>query len=587
MQGLQGLQGLTWGEMLDDGLPGSTLEVSKRSWRNRLFGCGLAAVLLLIGFGAVAACAWVVVNIALEASLVFARARYARLGRRPPIVERLAPILGFSAVWSTMASVCLFYGAAPLQVAGLVILLGLLVASLKYAALSWAGFVFLAPAPFMALTVAPFLLTSFRGWELVLVLLALLGLGIILINVARSIRRNAMALEAARAEALDASRSKSAFLAMMSHELRTPMNGVLGMAHALAATKLTPQQGGYLDMIVQSGDGLMAVLNDILDLSKIEAGKLELEAVSFDIDKLGRQIFLMWSEAARLKGLELTLEIDPTTPTWLAGDPVRVRQILLNLISNALKFTEQGGVNIRISPLAPQGVELLAPQGVEILVTDTGIGMRQDQQANLFQAFSQAEVSTTRRFGGTGLGLSICRQLAEMMGGNISVTSEPGNGSTFRVILPLPTGQAPPEAEIESEIVTLEGRQILVVDDNKVNQAVAKAILEAAGAVVTLAGDGVEGLDKLRTGDFGVVLMDVHMPRMDGIEALGRIRAGEAGRFDVPVIALTADAMSGEGERLIGLGFDDAHPKPIQPAELLYAVAAWCHHAETPARLSA
>ena len=579
MQGLQGFQGLTWGEMLDDGLPGSTLEVSKRSWRNRLFGVGLAAVLLLMGFGIPAACVWILANIALEGSLFFARARYARMGRRPPIVERLAPILGFSAVWSTMASVCLFYGDPPLQIAGLVILLALLIASLKYAALSWAGFVFLAPAPFVALTLAPVMLTDFRGWELALLLLALLGLGAVIANVAHTIRRNARALEAARAHALDASRSKSAFLAMMSHELRTPMNGVLGMAHALAATKLTPQQAGYLDMIVQSGDGLMAVLNDILDLSKIEAGKLELEAVSFDVDKLGRQIFLMWSETARLKGLELVLEIDPATPAWLAGDPVRVRQILLNLISNALKFTEQGEVTVRIAPLAPRGIE--------ILVTDTGIGMRQDQQDKLFQAFSQAEASTTRRFGGTGLGLSICRQLAEMMDGDISVTSEPGSGTTFRVALPLPTGQAPAEAEIQNEIVSLEGREILVVDDNKVNQAVAKAILEAAGAVVTLADDGLDGLEKLRAGNFGVVLMDVHMPRMDGIEALGRIRAGEAGRFDIPVIALTADAMSGEGERLLSLGFDEAHPKPIQPAELLYAVGAWCHHAETPARLSA
>lgn len=576
---MQGLQGLTWGEMLDDGLPGSTLEVSKLSWRNRLFGSGLATLLLLVGFGLPAACAWAIVNVALEASLVFARARYTRLGRRPPPAERLAPILAFSVVWSSMAGACLFYGSPPLQLAGLMILLALLVASLKYAALSWTGFVFLAPAPFIVLLAAPLVLTNFRGWELAVVLLALCGMGIVLFNVARTIRRNARALETARAEALEASRAKSAFLAMMSHELRTPMNGVLGMAHALAATKLTPQQAGYLDMIVQSGDGLMAVLNDILDLSKIEAGKLELETVSFDIDKLGRQIFLMWSETARLKDLDLTLEIDPATPTWLAGDPVRLRQILLNLISNALKFTEEGGVSVRISPLTPQGVE--------ILVTDTGIGMRQDQQAKLFHAFSQAEISTTRRFGGTGLGLSICRQLVELMGGDISVTSEPGSGSAFRVALPLASGVAPPVIKAESEIVSLEGRQILVVDDNRVNQAVAKAILEAAGAVVTLANDGVEGLEKLRAGDFGVILMDVHMPRMDGIEALNRIRAGEAGRFDIPVIALTADAMSGEGERLVRLGFDEAHPKPIQPAELLYAVAAWCHHAESPARLTA
>lgn len=573
------MQRLKWGEFLDDGVPGLTLEVSKRSWRNRAFGVGLAAILLFVSFGVWALAAWILVNILLEASLVFARMRYARMGRRPPVLERFAPILAYSAAWTVMASACLIYGPPPMKVAGLVILIAILFASLRYAALSWAGFVFLAPAPFLALTAGIVVLGAFRGWDIVLVMLPLVGLGASIASVAGTIRRNAKALEAARAEALDASLAKSAFLAMMSHELRTPMNGVLGMAHALAATKLSRQQGDYLDMIVQSGDGLMAVLNDLLDLSKIEAGKLELETVSFDIDKLGRQIFLMWSETARVKGLDLTLEVDPATPVWLAGDPVRVRQILLNLISNALKFTEHGGVNIRIAPVIPHGVE--------IIVADTGLGMRQDQQAKLFQPFSQAEASTTRRFGGTGLGLSICRQLAEMMGGTISVISEPGQGSTFRVLLPLSAGPAPLQAEAENHIVSLEGRRILVVDDNRVNQAVATAILEAAGALVTVAEDGVESLEKLQAGGFDVVLMDVHMPRMDGVVALGHIRAGEAGRIDIPVIALTADAMSGDGERLIGLGFDDAHPKPIQPAELLYAVAAYCGRREASASLSA
>jgi signal transduction histidine kinase/ActR/RegA family two-component response regulator len=573
------MQRLTWGEFLDDGVPGLTLEVSKRSWRNRAFGVGLAAILLFVSFGVWALAAWLLLNILLEASLAFARMRYARMGRRPPVFERFAPILAYSAAWTVMASACLIYGPPPMKVAGLVVLIAILFASLRYAALSWAGFVFLAPAPFLVLATSIVILGEFRGWNLVLVILPLVGLGASIASVARTIRRNAKALEAARAEALDASRAKSSFLAMMSHELRTPMNGVLGMAHALAATKLSRQQGDYLDMIVQSGDGLMAVLNDLLDLSKIEAGKLDLETVSFDIDKLGRQICLMWSETARLKGLDLVLEVDPATPAWLAGDPVRVRQILLNLISNALKFTDQGGVNIRIAPVIPHGVE--------IIVADTGLGMRQDQQAKLFQPFSQAEASTTRRFGGTGLGLSICRQLAEMMGGTISVISEPGEGSTFRVLLPLSAGPAPLHAETEDEIVSLEGRRILVVDDNRVNQAVATAILEAAGALVTVAEDGVESLEKLRAGRFDVVLMDVHMPRMDGIVALGHIRAGGAGRIDVPVIALTADAMSGDGERLIGLGFDDAHPKPIQPAELLYAVAAYCGRRPALASLSA
>ncbi|HVK41646.1 MAG TPA: ATP-binding protein [Phenylobacterium sp.] len=573
------MQRLKWGEFLDDGVPGLTLEVSKRSWRNRAFGAGLASVLLFVSFGVWACAGWVLLNILLEASLAFARLRYARMGRRPPLAERFAPIVGYSAAWTLMAGACMVYGPPPMKVAGLVILLAVLFASLRYAALSWAGFIFLAPAPFLVLTTAIIVMGGFSGWDLVLVMLSLVGLGASIASVALTIRRNARALEAARAEALEASRAKSSFLAMMSHELRTPMNGVLGMAHALAATNLNRQQGDYLDMIVQSGDGLMAVLNDLLDLSKIEAGKLDLETVSFDIDKLGRQICLMWSETARLKGLDLALDIDPATPAWLAGDPVRVRQILLNLISNALKFTEQGGVSVRISPVIPHGVE--------IIVADTGLGMRQDQQAKLFQPFSQAETSTTRRFGGTGLGLSICRQLAEMMGGAISVISEPGEGSTFRVLLPLSAGPAPLQVETESDVVSLEGRRILVVDDNRVNQAVATAILEAAGALVTVAEDGVESLEKLQVGGFDVVLMDVHMPRMDGVVALGHIRAGEAGRADVPVIALTADAMSGDGERLISLGFDDAHPKPIQPAELLYAVAAHCSRGAHALRLSA
>ncbi|MGH6997980.1 MAG: ATP-binding protein, partial [Phenylobacterium sp.] len=384
--------------------------------------------------------------------------------------------------------------------------------ALKYAALSQAIFLVMIPSPLVAIATAPWRLAEAHGWRAGVVLLALAGFGICIVSVSRALRANALALEKAQAEALEASRAKSAFLAMTSHELRTPMNGVLGMAHALAATKLSRRQADYLDMIVQSGDGLMAILNDILDLSKIEAGKMSLEYVGFDLEKLGRQTYLLWSETARQKGLELSFDIDAATPAWLVGDPVRVRQILFNLISNALKFTEQGAVAIRIAPLGPQGIE--------IVVADTGVGMRRDQLDNLFQAFSQAEVSTTRRYGGTGLGLSICRQLAEMMGGSIRVDSEPGSGSTFRVALPLPAGAPPAPAQAAPETVSLEGRQVLVVDDNKVNQAVARAILEAAGAVVRLADDGLDGLDVLRAGHVDVVLMDVHMPRMDGIEAL-------------------------------------------------------------------
>ncbi|MBA4010592.1 MAG: hybrid sensor histidine kinase/response regulator [Phenylobacterium sp.] len=569
-------------DILDDGRVGATLVMSKRSTFNRLTITALMGALVWAEFDWHAAAAWALAACGLEVLLRTTHAHfYKRQAQGLPVsrFRRMAPALMFSITWSTLAAACWAYGSDPMKFAALLILFGTVIAALKYAALSQAIFLVMIPAPLVAIVIAPLQINGLHGWRAAVVAFALVGFGISLSNVARALRANALALEKAQAEAQEASRAKSAFLAMMSHELRTPMNGVLGMAHALAATKLSRQQADYLDMIVQSGDGLMAILNDILDLSKIEAGKLNLESVGFDLEKMGRQTFLLWSETARQKGLELSLDIDGDAPTWLVGDPVRVRQILLNLISNALKFTQQGSVAVRIAALAPQGIE--------IVVTDTGVGMRRDQQEKLFQAFSQAEVSTTRRYGGTGLGLSICRQLAEMMGGSITVESEPGSGSTFRVALPLPAGAAPLAAQATPETVSLEGRQVLVVDDNKVNQAVARAILEAAGAVVSVADDGVEGLEALSASHIDLVLMDVHMPRMDGIEALRRIRAGEAGPRNIPVLALTADAMSDECERLVALGFDDVHPKPIQPAELMFTVAEWCERNDRLAVLGA
>jgi signal transduction histidine kinase/BarA-like signal transduction histidine kinase len=568
-------------EILDDGRDGATMAESDRSSVSRLVLATLVGVLLWTALSWRAALAWAAVSVALEIVMHICKVSFLRNqgDRRRTRWQRLLPAASFSAAWSGMAMGCWIYGSEPLRFGAMLVLFGILLEAVKYAALSRAAFLAILPFPTAALIAAPLFFGWFGGERLLFVLGAMSALGLCLFHVARALRANALALEKAQAEAEEASRAKSAFLAMMSHELRTPMNGVLGMAHALAATNLSRQQANYLDMIVQSGDGLMAILNDILDLSKIEAGKLELEAVPFEIGKLGRQLFVLWSETARQKGVELSLEIDPATPAWLVGDPVRVRQILLNLISNALKFTEQGSVAVRIAP-GHGG-------GIEIWVADSGIGMTEGEQARLFQAFSQGETSTARRFGGTGLGLSICRQLVEMMRGEIAVQSRKGEGSTFRVKLPLPAAEAQLETVAPLQLANLDRRRILVVDDNAVNLAVARAIMEATGAEVVTADDGLDALEKLRNESFDVVLMDVHMPRMDGIEALKHIRQGLAGRADLPVIALTADAMSGAGDRLLEEGFDDVHPKPIQPAGLMQVVATWCSRPVTLPRKSA
>jgi signal transduction histidine kinase/ActR/RegA family two-component response regulator len=371
--------------------------------------------------------------------------------------------------------------------------------------------------------------------------------------------------------AVAANQAKSSFLAMMSHELRTPMNGVLGMAHALKTTKLKADQASHVEMLIKSGDGLLTILNDILDISKIEANKLDLEARPFDLRELGERVFDLWTEVAREKGVTLVYDFDAATPPWVLGDPTRVRQIMINLVSNALKFTPHGEVRLAVRPSASTGG---GAERIEIAVRDTGIGITEEQQAHLFESFSQADTATYRQYGGTGLGLAICKRMAALMGGDISVSSRPGEGSEFSVTLALPPVDQPAVLAESPMTCDLRGRRILIAEDNVINQTVARVILEAAGASVDVAGDGEEALAALCIEPFDAVLMDIHMPNMDGVEAIRRIRAGEAGPPDMPVIALTADALAGDDARFTDLGFDDTHPKPIKPAELLMAIAS-------------